>query len=155
MGVQNLGCYKPENNPWETKRKMMEQEILLKCCSRKPLRQRNEMMDKFSQILQRLPTGEASSSSGHATLFKVQVNFDIPLFEGPIYVDVVDKWLNMLEGYFWVHNFSNRENINFALLKFVPHLKDWWDTYSEQRDIEEPAIFVVSPTWDFFRNSIK
>jgi hypothetical protein len=45
-------------------------------------RQRNEMMDNFAQILRWFPTGEASSSSGHATPFKVQVNFDIPLFEG-------------------------------------------------------------------------
>jgi hypothetical protein len=37
-------------------------------------------------------------SIGHATPFKVHVNFDIPLFEGLIYVDVVDKWLNLLEG---------------------------------------------------------
>ena len=33
--------------------------------------QRNEMMDKFAQILWRLPIGEASSSSGHVTPFKV------------------------------------------------------------------------------------
>jgi hypothetical protein len=39
-------------------------------------------------------------------------------------VDVVDKWLNLLEGYFSVHNFSDRENINFALLKAIPHVKD-------------------------------
>ena len=52
-------------------------------------RQRNEMMDNFAQILQRLPIGEASSSSDHATPFKVQVNFYIPLFEVPIYVDVM------------------------------------------------------------------
>jgi hypothetical protein len=107
------------------------------------------------QILRRLPTGEASSSSGHATPFKVHVNFDIPLFEGLIDVDVVDKWLNLLEGYFSVHNFFDRENITFALLKVVPHVKDWWDTYSEQRVVEESAIFVVSPTWDSFRDAIK
>jgi hypothetical protein len=47
-------------------------------------RQRNEMMDNFAQILRRLPTGDTSSSSGHTTPFKVQVNFDIPLFEGQI-----------------------------------------------------------------------
>jgi hypothetical protein len=47
------------------------------------MRQRNEKMDNFAQILQCLPIGEASSSSnGHETPFKVQVNFDIPLFEG-------------------------------------------------------------------------
>jgi hypothetical protein len=93
-------------------------------------RQRNEMMDSFTQILRRLPTGEAYSSSGHTTPFKVQVNFDIPIFEGLIDADVGDKWLNLLEGYFSVHNFSDRENITFALLKVILHVKDWWDTYS-------------------------
>jgi len=35
------------------------------------VQQTNEMMDNFAQILQCLPTREASSSSGHATPFKV------------------------------------------------------------------------------------
>jgi len=69
--------------------------------------------------------------------------------------DVVDKWLNLLEGYFSVHNFFDRDNITFALLKVVPHVKDWWDTYSEQRVVEESEIFVVSPTWDSFWDAIK
>ena len=112
-------------------------------------------MDKFAQILRRLPIGDASSSSGHATPFKVQVNFDIPLFEGLKDVNVVNKWLNLLKAYFSIHNFSNRENITFSLLKVIPHVKDWWDTYSEQRAIEESAIFVVSPIWDSFRDAIK
>jgi hypothetical protein len=43
-------------------------------------RQRNKMMGNFAQILRRLPTRDASSSSDHATPFKVQVKFDIPLF---------------------------------------------------------------------------
>jgi hypothetical protein len=68
--------------------------------------------------------GEAYSSSSHATPLKVQINFDIPLFEGLIDADVVDKLLNLLEGHSSVHNFSNREKITFALLKFVPHVKD-------------------------------
>ena len=53
-------------------------------------KQRNAMMDNFAQILQRLPTGGASSSSNHsggATPFKVQVKFDIPIFDGRIDVD--------------------------------------------------------------------
>jgi hypothetical protein len=118
-------------------------------------RQRNKMMDNFVQILRRLPIGEASLSSGHATPFKVQVNFGIPLFEGLIDADVVDKWLNLLEGYFSVHNFFDREKITFSLLKVVPHVKDWWDTYSEQRAVEESSIFVVASAWDSFRNAIK
>jgi hypothetical protein len=108
--------------------------------------QRNEMMDSFMQILRRLPTGDASSSSRGVTLFKVQINFDIPIFEGQIDVDVVDKWLNLLEGYFSVHNFSNREKITFALLKAVPHVKDWWETFCEQKETEEPSLFTVMTT---------
>jgi hypothetical protein len=63
------------------------------------------MMDIFSQILQRIPTGDASSSSGGTSLLKVHINFDIPIFEGRIDADDVDKWLNLLEGYFSIHNF--------------------------------------------------
>jgi hypothetical protein len=48
-------------------------------------RQRNEMMENFAHILQRLPIeSDGYSSSGHfgGTLpFKVQVNFDIPVFK--------------------------------------------------------------------------
>ena len=84
-------------------------------------------MDNFAQILQRLPTGGASASSNHsrgATPFKVQVNFDIPIFDGWIDADAVDKWLNLLEGYFSVHDFSDWEKITFSLLKVAPHVKD-------------------------------
>ena len=73
--------------------------------------QRNAMMENFAQILQRLPRGDASASnnnSGNATPFKAQVNFEIPIFEGQIDADVLDKWLNLLEGYFPVHDFSSR-----------------------------------------------
>ena len=126
------------------------------------------MMDNFAQILQRLPTGDASASSNHsrgATPLKVQVNFDIPIFDGRIDVDVVDRWLNLLEGYFSVHDFSNREKITFSLLKAAPHVKDWWETYCERKDEEEtyyerkdeeePSIFSVVPTWNSFRDAIK
>jgi len=85
------------------------------------------MIDNFSQILQQLSRGDASTSSSYsrsATPFKVQVNFDIPVFEGQIDADVVNKWLNLLEGYFSVHDFSSREKITFALLKAAPHVKN-------------------------------
>jgi len=88
------------------------------------MRQRDEMMEKFSHILQHLPIASgAYSSSRHfgGTLpFKVQVNFDIPVFEGQIDANALDKWLNLLEGYFFVHNFSDKEKITFTLLKALP-----------------------------------
>ena len=92
---------------------------------------------------------EGSSSSSHfegATPFKVQVNFDIALFEGQIYGDAVDKWLSLQEGYFSVHNFSNMEKIIFALLKAVPHVRDWWDTYCEKNPIDENDIMGLDAT---------
>ena len=97
-------------------------------------RQRNAMMDSFAQILQRLPRGDTSASSsdsGNATPFKVQVNFEIPIFKGQIDTNAIDKWLNLLDGYFSVHEFSSREKIGFSLLKAAPHVKDYWETYCE------------------------
>ena len=99
------------------------------------------MMDSFAQILRRLPTSDTSSSNEGAAPFKVQIKFDIPIFEGQIDVDLLDKWLNLLEGYFSVHNFSNKEKITFAFLKVVPHVKDWWETFCEQKEIEETSLF--------------
>jgi hypothetical protein len=97
------------------------------------VRYRNEMMDNFAQILQWLPMStEAYSTSIHfivATPFKVQVNFDIPLFEGQIDVDALDKWLNFLEGYYSVQNFPDSEKITFPLLKSLPHVRAWWEGY--------------------------
>jgi hypothetical protein len=61
----------------------------------------------------------------------------------------------MLEGYFSVHNFSNREKITFALLKAISHVKDWWNIYFEQRAIDESIIFTVIPTWDSFIDAIE
>jgi hypothetical protein len=110
------------------------------------MQQRNEMMDNFVQILRRLPTCDASSLNGGASPFKVQINFNIPIFEGQIDAYAVDKWLNLIEGYFSVHNFLNRENITFALLKAVPHVKDWWETFYEQKETEKTSLFSVTAT---------
>jgi hypothetical protein len=70
----------------------------------------------------------------------------ITLFERLIEAYFVDKWLNLLEGYFFVHNFFDKEKITFSLLMVIPHVNDWWETYSKKRSIEESTIFVVSPT---------
>ena len=119
------------------------------------MQQRNEMMDSFAQILRWVPTGDAYSSNGGASPFKVQIKFDITIFEGQIDADVVDKWLNLIERYFFVHNFSDRENIIFVLLKVVPHVKYWCETFCEKNEIEGYTLFALSLTWDSFRDAIK
>ena len=103
-------------------------------------------------------TASASSMSswfGDATPFKVQVNFDIPLFEGKIDVDALDNWLNVLEGYFSVHNFFNKEKITFVLLKEVPHVQNWWGTYCEKKSLDESGMFETNPTWASFIDAIR
>jgi hypothetical protein len=121
--------------------------------------QRDKMMENLSHVIQHLSiTIGVSSSSNHfggTSPFKVQVNFDILIFEGKIDVDALEKWLNLLEGYFSVQNFSDRENITFALFKALPHVKHWWETYWEKSSIEESGIYGVEPTWDIFVDVVK
>jgi hypothetical protein len=122
-------------------------------------RQRDKMMENFSHVLKcPLIASDTYSSSDHfgGTLpFKVQVNFEIPVFEGQIDAKALEKWLTLLEGYFFVHNFSNKEKITFALLKALPHVKHWWETYWEKISTKESRIYGANPTWDFLLDAVK
>jgi hypothetical protein len=117
------------------------------------------MMENFSHILQHLPIATDTSSStnhfGGTSPFKVQVNFDIPIFEGQIDAKDVEKWLTLIEGYFFVHDFSDNEKITFTLLKVLPHVKHWWETYEEKICTEESGIYGVDPTGKFFVDAVK
>jgi hypothetical protein len=120
------------------------------------VRQRDEIMENFAHILQCLPIATCTSSSsdhfGGTSPFKVQVNFDIPIFESQIDANALEKWLNLFEGYFFVQKFSDREKIIFTLLKALPHVKHWWETYWEQSSTWESR---ADPTWNFFVDAIK
>ena len=122
-------------------------------------RQRDEMMENFSHILQCMSIETCKSSSnnhfGSTSPFKVQVNFDILILKGQIDVDALDKWLNLLQGYFFVHNFLIGENITFTLLIALPHIKHWWETYWEKISTEESGIYGAETTWDFFVDAVK
>jgi hypothetical protein len=113
-------------------------------------RQRDEMMENISHILQRMSIATDTYSSnnhfGSTSPLRVQVNFDIPIFEGQIDANALKKWLNLLDGYFSVHRFSDREKITFKLLKSLPHVKHWWENYWEQSSIEESGIYGADPT---------
>ena len=54
-----------------------------------------------------------------------------------------------------VYNFFDREKSTFALLKVVPHVKDWWENYCEQGSIEESELFGTEPTWVSFVDALK
>jgi hypothetical protein len=63
--------------------------------------------------------------------------------------------LNILQGYFFVHNFFDRETITFALLKALPHVKHWWETYWDKISIDESGIYGAESTWDCFVDLFK
>jgi hypothetical protein len=42
-----------------------------------------------------------------------------------------------------------------VLLKAVPHVKYLWETFCEQKEIEETSLFSVTTTWESFRYVIK
>ena len=117
------------------------------------------MMDSFTQILLRMSLVVNAPLTSmcfiDATTFKVQVKFRIPLFEGQIDADALDNWLNVLEGYIFVQNFSNRENITFSLLKEVPHVQNWWGDYWEQNSSDEYGMLETNPTWGSFVDAVK
>jgi hypothetical protein len=69
--------------------------------------------------------------------------------------DTLEKWLSLLEGYFSVQNFSNSEKITFTLLKDLPHVRYWWETYCEKHVGDESAIFGPEPTWVDFVDALK
>jgi hypothetical protein len=85
---------------------------------------------KFLSIV--LGTSSLSVHFGGTSPLIVQVNFYIPIFEGQIDAEALEKWLTLLEGYFIVHNFSDKGKITFTLLKALPHVKHWWKTYWEK-----------------------
>jgi hypothetical protein len=87
---------------------------------------------------------EESSSRIHfggVTPFKVQFNFYIPLFEGQIDEDALEKWLNLLEGYYSIQKKINCENIIFTLLKYLPHVRSWWEGYWDRYTMDESTPF--------------
>jgi hypothetical protein len=101
---------------------------------------------------------KASLTSNHfggATPFKVQVNFDIPLFERQIDANALEKWLNLLKGYYSVQKNFDSEKITFVFLKSLPHVKAWWEGYSERYTVNESTPFKREPTRATFVDALK
>jgi hypothetical protein len=103
-------------------------------------------------------TTKTTSTNNHfrgAILFKVHVNFDIPLFKIKIDADVLEKWFNLLEGYYSIQKKLDIKNITFALLKALPHVQYWWESYEERHDGDESTNFRIESTWEVFVDAIK
>ena len=127
-------------------------------------KQHEEMMKQFLEIIGKKEAHASQSNPkfGRQTPFKVQVNFDIPNFQGKIDVDVVDDWLSKLERYFCVNNISDIEKITFTLLKVENHVKLAWEAHSttkENQEAQDECKFFVmidgKPTCKEFLEHVK
>jgi hypothetical protein len=50
---------------------------------------------------------------------------------------------------------ATEQTITLSLLKALPHVKHWWETYWEKSSIEESGIYGAEPTWGFFVDVVK
>ena len=41
------------------------------------------------------------------------------------------------------------------LLKAIPHVKNWWDSYCEKKTLDESRMFEANPTWASFIDDVK
>ena len=42
----------------------------------------------------------------------------------------------------------------FVLLKAIPHVKYWWETFCVKNETKGSKLFVVAPIWGSFRDTI-
>ena len=148
--LKRITLLHPRNPQWWKKIKTMEQTVLsVYCLSKLSCNRGMKWWRIFPTSFNATGAYSSNVHFGGTSPFKVQVNFDIPVFEGQIDAEALEKWLTLLEGYFSVHNFYDKEKITFTLLKDLPHVKHWWETSWEQSSTEESGIYGADPTWDF------
>jgi hypothetical protein len=46
------------------------------------------------------------------------------------------------------------EKITFTLLKALPHVKHWWETYQEKSSTKESGKYGANPTSYFFVDAV-
>lgn len=73
------------------------------------------------------------------------------MFEGKVDTNALDSpWLDHLEGYFYIHNFSIVRKITFALQKSYSCVKHWQDSHYVQNFKNISIACEIEPTWGDF-----
>nr|CAD1816987.1 unnamed protein product [Ananas comosus var. bracteatus] len=80
--------------------------------------------------------------------FKVEAKIEIPNYDGVVDAEKLDAWLDQLETYFDLYNYSNAEKVTFAKLKLVGHALTWWKATLQTTANEEC-------TWSQFKRLIR
>nr|CAD1826013.1 unnamed protein product [Ananas comosus var. bracteatus] len=67
-----------------------------------------------------------SVAEGRSQPFKVEAKIEISNYDDIVDAEKLDAWLDQLETYFDLYNYSNAEKVTFAKLKLVSHALTWW-----------------------------
>nr|CAD1829796.1 unnamed protein product [Ananas comosus var. bracteatus] len=69
-----------------------------------------------------------SVAEGRSKSFKVEAKIEIPNYDGIVDAKKLDAWLDQLETYVDLYNYSNAKKVTFAKLKFVGYALIWSKT---------------------------
>ena len=79
---------------------------------------------------------------------KVDFKVEIPNYDGTVDVEKLDDWIDRLETYFSLGEYSSREKIKASTLKLSKHALTWWKSYKRKVNYSEV-------TWKTFKELLK
>ncbi|TXG50795.1 hypothetical protein EZV62_023319 [Acer yangbiense] len=68
---------------------------------------------------------------------KVDFKVDIPVYDGIINAEKLDRWIDRLEIYYTVNKYSKSQKIKFASLKLSSHALTWWKSYRKRHNVSD------------------
>ncbi|KAF6168567.1 hypothetical protein GIB67_005179 [Kingdonia uniflora] len=87
-------------------------------------------------------------SSNHIRNLRINFKIEILVFDGSIDAEMLDNWLDRLETYFFVYEYSNAQKICFSTLKFFEQsVQDYTTAFHNQAlvldiDVDEYEMFM-------------
>ncbi|OMO60967.1 hypothetical protein CCACVL1_23781 [Corchorus capsularis] len=84
--------------------------------------------------------------------FKMEVRIEIPIYDGELDPEKLNRWIKQLEVYFSTKPYTNQQKISFARLRLGNHAVTWWESFNSGLEAEGMAPIQ---TWQEFTASIK
>ena len=83
-------------------------------------------------------TRKKKHSRGKIQNLKIDFKLDIRDYDGSIDVEKLDDWVDRLDTYFTLYDYSSEEKLAYATLKLSKHALTWWKAYKKQTKKAKP-----------------
>ena len=94
-----------------------------------------------------------SKNSGKSPFLKLDVKFELPMFNGEVNVEKLDNWIRQLEVYLRIHNLHDDDTkIQLASLRMEGATLVWWEDKTKE-EIRKHGKITLS--WAIFITEIK